>query len=167
MGRSKNRSLMGVPVYPTARSETHFPTRPVPWFADRRCFAPLRDLSHVAPVTTYELWADLPTPLVPQHLRTPIGERTYSDDTVLRRIPPEEIEAAVALMLAQRGARSRTPSCTRTSTPRTSGRRHDSCACLADAILDRLVLRAYQLNLKGESMREKRRPLTQTNHRGS
>ena len=38
---------------------------------------------------------------------------------------------------------------------------------LADAILDRLVHSAYQLNLKGESMRKKRRPLTQTDHRDS
>ena len=38
---------------------------------------------------------------------------------------------------------------------------------LADAILDRLVHRAYQLNLKGESMRKMRQPLTQTDHRGS
>ena len=35
------------------------------------------------------------------------------------------------------------------------------------ATLDRLVHSAYQLNLKGESMRKKRRPLTQTDHRGS
>jgi DNA replication protein DnaC len=33
---------------------------------------------------------------------------------------------------------------------------------LADAILDRLVHNAYKLNLKGESMRKKRSPLTQT-----
>ena len=33
---------------------------------------------------------------------------------------------------------------------------------LADAILDRLVHSAYQLNLKGESMRKRHRPLTQT-----
>ena len=38
---------------------------------------------------------------------------------------------------------------------------------LADAILDRLVHSSYQLNLKGESMRKRRRPLTQTDHRGS
>ena len=37
---------------------------------------------------------------------------------------------------------------------------------LADAILDRLVHSAYQLNLKGESMRKRRRALTQTSHRG-
>ena len=38
---------------------------------------------------------------------------------------------------------------------------------LADAILDRLVHSAYQLNLKGESMRKRRQPLTQTDHRDS
>ena len=35
---------------------------------------------------------------------------------------------------------------------------------LADAILDRLVHNAYQLNLKGESMRKTRGPLNQTDH---
>ena len=35
---------------------------------------------------------------------------------------------------------------------------------LADAILDRLVHSAYQLNLKGESMRKTRGPLNQTDH---
>ena len=43
---------------------------------------------------------------------------------------------------------------------------HDAIAdpTLADAILDRLVHNAYQLNLKGESMRKRLRPLTQTGH---
>lgn len=35
---------------------------------------------------------------------------------------------------------------------------------LADAILDRLVHQAYQLNLKGESMRKMTKPLTQAGH---
>lgn len=35
---------------------------------------------------------------------------------------------------------------------------------LADAILDRLVHNAYQINLKGESMRKNRKKLTQTGH---
>ena len=35
---------------------------------------------------------------------------------------------------------------------------------VADAILDRLVHSAYQLNLKGESMRKTRGPLNQTDH---
>ena len=38
---------------------------------------------------------------------------------------------------------------------------------LADAILDRLVHSSYQLNLKGESMRKRRQPLTQTDQRDS
>ena len=38
---------------------------------------------------------------------------------------------------------------------------------LADAILDRLVHRAYQLNLKGESMRKRHQALTQTDHQSS
>ena len=38
---------------------------------------------------------------------------------------------------------------------------------LADAILDRLVHSAYQINLKGESMRKRPEALTQTSHRGS
>lgn len=35
---------------------------------------------------------------------------------------------------------------------------------LADAILDRLVHNAYKINLKGDSMRKRRKPLTQTGH---
>ena len=38
---------------------------------------------------------------------------------------------------------------------------------LADAILDRLVHSAYQIKLKGESMRKPRATLTQTDHRSS
>lgn len=37
----------------------------------------------------------------------------------------------------------------------------------SDAIPDWLVHRAYQLNLKGESVPKRPRTLTQTNHRGS
>ena len=46
---------------------------------------------------------------------------------------------------------------------------HDAIAdpTLADAILDRLVHNAYPLNLKGEYMRKRLRPLTQTGHRDS
>ena len=46
---------------------------------------------------------------------------------------------------------------------------HDIVAdpTLADAILDRLVHSAYQINLKGESMRKRRQPLTHTDHRDS
>ena len=47
MGRSKNRSLMRVPVYPTARLETHFRTRPVLWLVVRHCFVPPQRRVHL------------------------------------------------------------------------------------------------------------------------
>ena len=67
-----------------------------------RGFRDVLELRRHVRVTTYELWADPPAPLVPRHLRIPVDERTYSDGTVLRPVSPEEIEAAVALMRAQR-----------------------------------------------------------------
>ena len=66
-----------------------------------RGFRDVLELRRHVRVTTYELWADPPAPLVPRHLRIPVSERTYSDGTVLRPVPPEEIEAAVAIMRAQ------------------------------------------------------------------
>ena len=66
-----------------------------------RGFRDVLELRRHVRVTTYELWADPPAPLVPRHLRIPVNERTYSDGNVLRPVPPEEIEAAVALMRAQ------------------------------------------------------------------
>ena len=65
-----------------------------------RGFRDVLELRRHVRVTTYELWADPPVPLVPRHLRIPIDERTYSDGIVLRPVQPEEIEAAVALMRA-------------------------------------------------------------------
>ena len=52
-------------------------------------------------VTTYELWADPPEPLVPRHLRIPIDERTFSDGVVLKSLPEDEIAEAVETMRAQ------------------------------------------------------------------
>ena len=66
-----------------------------------RGFRDVLELRRHVRVTTYELWADPPAPLVPRHLRIPIDERTYSDGAVLRPVRPEEIEAAVASMRAQ------------------------------------------------------------------
>ena len=66
-----------------------------------RGFRDVLELRRHVRVTTYELWADPPAPLVPRHLRIPIDERTWSDGTVLRAVPPEEIEAAVTLMLVE------------------------------------------------------------------
>ena len=66
-----------------------------------RGFRDVLELRRHVRVTTYELWADPPAPLVPRSLRIPIDERTWSDGTVLRPVPHEEIEAAVALMRAE------------------------------------------------------------------
>ena len=66
-----------------------------------RGFRDVLELRRHVRVTTYELWADPPAPLVPRHLRLPIDERTYSDGTVLRPVRREEIEAAVASMRAR------------------------------------------------------------------
>ena len=66
-----------------------------------RGFRDVLELRRHVRVTTYELWADPPAPLVPRHLRIPIDERTYSDGAVLRPVSREEIEAAVALMRAE------------------------------------------------------------------
>ena len=66
-----------------------------------RGFRDVLELRRHVRVTTYELWADPPAPLVPRHLRIPIDERTYSDGAVLRPVRPEDIEAAVASMRAQ------------------------------------------------------------------
>ncbi len=65
-----------------------------------RGFRDVLELRRHVRMTTYELWADPPRPLVPRQLRLPVDERTYSDGSVLRPVPPEEIEAAVALMRA-------------------------------------------------------------------
>ena len=64
-------------------------------------FRDVLELRRHVRVTTYELWADPPAPLVPRHLRIPVNERTFSDGSVLRPVSPEEIEAAVAHMRAE------------------------------------------------------------------
>ncbi len=64
-------------------------------------FRDVLELRRHVRVTTYELWADPPVPLVPRQLRIPIDERTYSDGSVLRPVQPEEMEAAVASMRSQ------------------------------------------------------------------
>ena len=66
-----------------------------------RGFRDVLELRRHVRVTTYELWADPPAPLIPRHLRIPIDERTYSDGSILRRVPREEIEAAVAHLREQ------------------------------------------------------------------
>jgi N-methylhydantoinase A len=57
-----------------------------------RGFRDVLELRRHVRVTTYELWADPPEPLVPRALRLPVSERTWSDGRVLLPVDPAEIE---------------------------------------------------------------------------
>jgi N-methylhydantoinase A len=60
-----------------------------------RGFRDVLELRRHVRVTTYELFADPPEPLVPRPLRLPIAERTGSDGGVRVPVDPAEIEAIV------------------------------------------------------------------------
>jgi N-methylhydantoinase A len=65
------------------------------------CTAGFRDvleLRRYVRVTTYELFADPPAPLVPRHLRLPVRERVHADGSVLRPVDPAEIDAIAAVL---------------------------------------------------------------------
>ena len=49
-------------------------------------FRDVLELRRHVRVTTYELWADPPEPLVPRWLRLPVNERVFSDGTISGRI---------------------------------------------------------------------------------
>jgi N-methylhydantoinase A len=65
-----------------------------------RGFRDVLELRRHVRVTTYELWADPPEPLVPRSLRIPVTERTASDGRILTPVDPAEIEA-IARVLRQ------------------------------------------------------------------
>src|ERR1043166_7897761 len=72
------------------------------------CTAGFRDvleLRRYVRVTTYELFADPPEPLVPRALRLPVNERIRADGSVLRPVDPREI-AAIAAQLRDEGIES-------------------------------------------------------------
>src|SRR5215468_6691458 len=60
-----------------------------------RGFRDVLELRRHVRVTTYELWADPPEPLVPRFLRIPVTERTARDGRVLTPVDRAEIEAIV------------------------------------------------------------------------
>jgi N-methylhydantoinase A len=60
-----------------------------------RGFRDVLELRRHVRVTTYELWADPPEPLVPRFLRIPVTERTAGDGRVLTPVDRAEIEAIV------------------------------------------------------------------------
>src|SRR5215472_1659609 len=58
------------------------------------CTAGFRDvieLRRYVRVTTYELFADPPAPLVPRALRVPVSERILADGSILRPVDPQEL----------------------------------------------------------------------------
>jgi len=68
------------------------------------CTAGFRDvleLRRYVRVTTYELFADPPPPLVRRSLRLPVEERTRADGTVLKAVNGEEIAAIAARLEAE------------------------------------------------------------------
>jgi N-methylhydantoinase A len=70
-----------------------------------RGFRDVLELRRHVRVTTYELWADPPVPLVPRALRIAVSERTGSDGRVRIPIDPAEIEA-IAVRLRRAGVES-------------------------------------------------------------
>ena len=93
------------------------------------CTAGFRDvleLRRYVRVTTYELFADPPEPLVPRALRLPVHERIRADGSVLRAVEPQEIAAIADAFGKRASSRSRSASCMHLPTRRTSGRRRGS-----------------------------------------
>ena len=68
------------------------------------CTAGFRDvleLRRYVRVTTYEMFADPPTPLVPRRVRLPVNERIRADGSVLRPVEPDEIRRIATTLRGQ------------------------------------------------------------------
>jgi N-methylhydantoinase A len=70
-----------------------------------RGFRDVLELRRHVRVTTYELWADPPEPLVPRALRLPVTERTWSDGRILTPVNRDEL-AEIAAILRREGVQS-------------------------------------------------------------
>ena len=70
-----------------------------------RGFRDVLELRRHVRVTTYELWADPPEPLVERALRLPVSERTWSDGRILAPVDPAEV-AEIAVVLRREGVES-------------------------------------------------------------
>ena len=64
-------------------------------------FRDVLELRRHVRVTTYELWADPPEPLVPRWLRLPINERVFSDGNVLKEVESSDVTEVVPLLKAE------------------------------------------------------------------
>ena len=64
-------------------------------------FRDVLELRRHVRVTTYELWADPPEPLVPRWLRLPINERVFSDGNVLKEVELSDVTEVVPLLKAE------------------------------------------------------------------
>jgi N-methylhydantoinase A/oxoprolinase/acetone carboxylase beta subunit len=62
-------------------------------------FRDVVELRRYVRVTTYEMYADPPLPLVPRYLRFPVHERTRADGSIRQAVDPDEI-TAIAVRLA-------------------------------------------------------------------
>jgi N-methylhydantoinase A len=65
-------------------------------------FRDVLELRRHVRVTTYELWADPPEPLVPRYLRWPVSERTAADGRVLEPVRASEIETIARAVRRER-----------------------------------------------------------------
>ena len=64
-------------------------------------FRDVLELRRHVRVTTYELFADPPEPLVPRWLRLPVDERVFADGNVLKSVDRADVERAVEVMRAE------------------------------------------------------------------
>jgi N-methylhydantoinase A len=64
-------------------------------------FRDVVELRRYVRVTTYEMYADPPAPLVPRYLRFPVHERTRADGSIRQAIDPDEIAAIAGRLAAE------------------------------------------------------------------
>ena len=64
-------------------------------------FRDVVELRRYVRVTTYEMYADPPVPLVPRYLRFPVRERTRADGSIRQAVDPDEIAAIAGRLVAE------------------------------------------------------------------
>src|SRR5262245_12695705 len=64
-------------------------------------FRDVVELRRYVRVTTYEMYADPPDPLVPRHLRFPVLERTRADGSIRQAVDPDEITTIAGRLAAE------------------------------------------------------------------